>query len=287
MIVVDYINGNSPLSEAVRSIFMYMRLYYPWNRYSMWKLRNAVPIPQSMFIAREFFEANQTRIDYINSFLADEKSRDTFQKLVHMRQYYEPADIPQYNYFDQYFPRDIIHLEKNEVFVDGGGFTGDTLLKFRRLCPDYKKIVVFEPDQKNMIRMRKKCRNVNNLKIIEAGMSDVDGLGNFRQDSTGMYSHFVQEETGLAIPLMRMDDLSECSDATFIKMDIEGAEMSALRGSAKTIKRNKPKLAICIYHSNEDMLQIAEYIHELVPEYRIFMRAHNMGIAENVLYATI
>lgn len=287
MTIVDYINGNSPLSEAARSIFMYMRLYYPWNRYSMWKQRNETPVPQNMINAREFFEANRSRIEYINSFLADEKSRDTFRKLVHMRQYYELADIPRYNYFDQYFPSDIIHFEKNEVFVDGGGFTGDTLLKFRRLCPDYKKIVVFEPDRKNIFRMKKKCRNVRNLQIIEAGMSDVDGGGNFKQDTTGMYSQFVCEDTGLTIPLMRMDSLSECCDATFIKMDIEGFEMSALRGGAEIIKKQKPKLAICIYHSNEDMLQIAEYIHELVPEYKIYMRAHNMGIAENVLYATI
>ena len=70
-------------------------------------------------------------------------------------------------------------------------------------------------------------------------------------------------------------------------MDIEGSELSALKGAEDTIKKNKPKLAICIYHSNEDMLRIAEYVHEIVPEYKIFMRAHNMGIAENVLYATL
>lgn len=287
MTIIDYINGNSPLSEMLRSVFMHMRLYYPWNRYSMWKHRHEKEISQSMIEARKFFEANRSRIDYINSFLADEKSRDTFRKLIHMRQYYESSDIPQYNYFDQYFPRDIIRFDVNEVFIDGGGFTGDTLLKFRKLCPNYKRIVTFEPDQKNVLCMKKKCRNVRNLRIIEAGMSDVDGGGSFKQDSTGMYSQFVKENTGLTIPLMRMDSLSECKDATFIKMDIEGAEMDALRGGEDIIKTCKPKLAICIYHSNEDMLRIAEYIHKLVPEYKIYMRAHNMGIAETVLYATL
>ncbi len=287
MTVVDYINGNSPLSETARSVFMHMRLYYPWNRYSMWKQRKEKVVPKSMIEAREFFEANQLRIDYISSFLADEKSRDTFHKLIHMRQYYETSDIPQYNYFDQYFPRDIICFDENEVFVDGGGFTGDTLLKFRKLCPNYKKIITFEPDQKNILYMKKKCRNVRDLKIIEAGMSDIDGGGSFRQDATGMYSSFVQENTGLTIPLVKMDSLNECKDATFIKMDIEGFEMNALRGGKEIIKTRKPKLAICIYHSNEDMLRIAEYVHELVPEYKIYMRAHNMGIAENVLYAIV
>lgn len=167
------------------------------------------------------------------------------------------------------------------------GGTGDTLLKFRKLCPNYKKIVTFEPDQNNIYYMKKRCQYVKNLKIIQAGMSDIDGKEHFKQDSTGMYSSFVHEDTGLMMPIMKMDSLSECKDATFVKMDIEGAEMAALRGGQELIKTRKPKLAICIYHSNEDMLRIAEYIHNLVPEYKIYMRAHNMGIAENVLYATI
>ena len=72
---------------------------------------------------------------------------------------------------------------------------------------------------------------------------------------------------------------------SFIKMDIEGSEMDALKGAKETIQKNHPKLAICIYHSNEDMLRIPEFIHELVPEYELYIRAHTMGIAETVLYA--
>lgn len=168
-----------------------------------------------------------------------------------------------------------------------GAFTGDSFMKFIKHCPNYKRIVAFEPDKRNISRLRTKCKNVENLVIIERGMSDITGNGNFSPNVTGMYSQFVEEATGIVVPLVKIDDVQECADATFIKMDIEGAEMAALKGAEKTIKRNKPKLAICIYHSNEDMLRIAEYVHEIVPEYRIFMRAHNMGIAENVLYAVM
>lgn len=68
-------------------------------------------------------------------------------------------------------------------------------------------------------------------------------------------------------------------------MDIEGAESSALKGSEEIIKRNHPKLAICLYHSNADMIDIPEYVHNLVPEYSLFVSTHTMGIAETVLYA--
>ena len=284
--IVDFLNGNSKCSEMTRIVFYKFRLYYPWNLYSMWKMRTANPVPKAMLEARVFFNANIDRVNNIRSILADELSKNTFDKLIHMRQYYSKGDIPQYNYFNQYFPEDIISLS-NEVFVDGGAFTGDTLLKFAKLCPNYKRIIAFEPDKSNITKLKNKIIGKRDIYVVEAGMADRTGTANFVSESTGMYSFFSDEDTGCSVPVVRIDEVPECRNATFIKMDIEGAEMSALKGAEKTIKENKPKLAICIYHSNEDMIRIAEYIHDLVPEYKIYMRAHNMGIAENVLYAVV
>ena len=70
-------------------------------------------------------------------------------------------------------------------------------------------------------------------------------------------------------------------------MDIEGAEMSALQGASEVIRKNRPKLTICIYHSDEDLFRIAEYVHELVPEYKLYIRHHSKSDVETVLYAVI
>jgi glycosyltransferase involved in cell wall biosynthesis len=88
--------------------------------------------------------------------------------------------------------------------------------------------------------------------------------------------------------LEAIDNCPECADITFIKMDIEGAELQALIGAECTIIRNKPKLAICIYHSDEDMLRLAQWIHEKVPEYKLFVRQNcNYFWAATVLYAKV
>ena len=54
------------------------------------------------------------------------------------------------------------------------------------------------------------------------------------------------------VPTIRIDSLAKGGTVSMIKMDIEGAEYDALRGAAGTIKRDKPLLAICVYHKRGD-----------------------------------
>lgn len=68
-------------------------------------------------------------------------------------------------------------------------------------------------------------------------------------------------------------------------MDIEGSELKALKGAEKTIRENKPRLAICIYHKRMDLIEIAAYLLKLVPEYRFYIRHYWSNMWETVLYA--
>ena len=72
-----------------------------------------------------------------------------------------------------------------------------------------------------------------------------------------------------------------------IKMDIEGAEYEALLGAEKTIKTNKPGLAISIYHNAMDYYRIAELILHFVPDYNLSIRHHKTRHVDTVLYAWV
>mgnify|MGYP002517000463 FL=1 len=74
---------------------------------------------------------------------------------------------------------------------------------------------------------------------------------------------------------------------TFIKMDIEGAEMEALEGAKRTIKKNRPKLAISIYHKEDDLWEIPYYVLSRYPWSKIYMRHYSLTTNETVLYATV
>ncbi|MDR2651595.1 MAG: hypothetical protein LBC68_04690, partial [Prevotellaceae bacterium] len=64
-----------------------------------------------------------------------------------------------------------------------------------------------------------------------------------------------------------------------------GAELKALYGAEKTIKKYKPKLAICVYHRKEDLITIPQYIKLLRDDYCLFLRHYSDFFAETVLYA--
>ena len=72
---------------------------------------------------------------------------------------------------------------------------------------------------------------------------------------------------------------------TYMKMDIEGSELRALHGAQEQISRNYPSLAISVYHKTEDILDIWNYLRDITPDYRFYIRHHSPCWDDTVLYA--
>lgn len=71
----------------------------------------------------------------------------------------------------------------------------------------------------------------------------------------------------------------------FIKLDIEGAELSALRGAEQALRRFRPKLAVALYHDLKDFALIPEYLNGLNLGYRFFLDHFTIHAEETVLFA--
>jgi hypothetical protein len=102
-------------------------------------------------------------------------------------------------------------------------------------------------------------------------------------DSKGSASHISQTESKITIHTDTIDSLIQ-SKVDYIKMDIEGAEVPALKGARKTIAMYKPILAICIYHNQSDFVEIPELILSYNPNYSIYVRHYTQGVFETVMY---
>ncbi len=255
------------------------------KRLVLFKMAKETKLPtDEMLRSKAFFVENAQRVNNILSWLADEESKETYRKAIEFRITHDIKRAPKiYNTKEQYFDKNIIKSE-NDVFVDCGAFIGDTVDCFIDFCKsNYKSIISFEPDNFNYKELCNK--NVNNMTVFKAGVWDKSTRLSFISNGSGSRIVESTDNNDNAIEVLAIDEVAECKEATFIKMDIEGAEKKALMGARQTIIRNKPKLAICIYHSDEDMIEIAEYLHSLVPDYRLYIRHYFYEPIETVLYA--
>lgn len=187
------------------------------------------------------------------------------------------------NIENQYFD-DLVTFSDDEVFVDGGCFDLETAEFLMKKCKP-KRIYAFEPDESNLKIITDKIEKngYKNIEIMKVGLWKENDKLFF--NSSADCSHIVGEGD-TCIDVVAMDKVIN-EKVTFIKMDIEGAELKALMGAKNIIKRDRPKLAICIYHKPEDITEIPAYIKSLVPEYHFYIRHHSFTNCETVLYAIL
>lgn len=235
----------------------------------------------AMLLSRQYFKEHEEQIKNILELLADEESKVCYRKAINYRYTHDMKRAPKYTK-NIYFPDDIIHLSDNEVFIDAGAFVGDTTRVFyKKTHGKYKRIVAFEPDTYNFCMLSK----LKYHDVIKNNMGLWNDDCELHFTNGGGCGSRMSEDAGSSVKVKRLDDIAECQDATYIKMDIEGSEIRALMGAENLIRRNRPKLAICLYHSDEDMIHIIEYIHKIEPDYRIYVRHHSIQAAETVMYA--
>ena len=230
-------------------------------------------------------------LDYTDANLADQESRD----IIHNRcktfltgdlSYIDKNEINSHSYFSQ----DFYPISSDEVLFDCGAFTGDTIEDFVTFTnKKYKKIVAFEPDEKNVKRLNAFINNkIENVVVIQKATGDKNGKVAFLNNGN-MFSKTVDVKDSsdeLSVDIVRLDNYIDYHP-TLIKMDIEGAELDSLIGATQIIKTLKPKLAICIYHMPFDFYEIPKFLKSLVPEYKFKVRQHESGFCETVLYAYI
>ena len=184
--------------------------------------------------------------------------------------------------YTQYFDGDILAPDEHEVFIDGGSLDGGDSVSFINWCNGkYDAVYAFEPDEGNLDKMYAIADRYSSVHICPAGLWNGDGELRF---SSGMGENCSVSEGGnTVIRVSSIDNTLMGKPVTYIKLDIEGSEMEALKGAEETIRQYKPRLAVCVYHKPEDIIEIPKKI--LNPGYKFWMRHYSYLHTETVLYA--
>jgi FkbM family methyltransferase len=256
---------------------------------------------------RRYYKIHKQDIADLKSLMADSKSVGTLDYVVKYRttrnkKYltesaecfyltytFQNGKTMQYS-ASQYFP-EFLPLSENEVFVDVGSFNGDTIISFlHHTRRKFKKIIAFEAITENFAELQNNIMNAD----VDSNKIAVHNVGLYSEAKECFFtnngsSSSISKKGDTAVKLVSLDKYlpeKERAQITFIKMDIEGAERDALYGMEETIRKYKPKLAICIYHLPDDWWIIPSYIHKINPDYKLYVRQHEVNFdSETVLYA--
>jgi len=184
-----------------------------------------------------------------------------------------------------YFPLELCPLTDQEVFVDCGAYDGDSLRSFLdQPKKSFHRIYSFEPDPSNFEKLEKDVSLRPERESITLHRAAVGSRTGTVQFSAGgnESSHIGEGET---VNLVTLDQVLSGTRPTYVKMDIEGAELDALNGARKIIQQHSPVIAVCTYHLQNHLWKIPLLIQSINPHYSFFLHPHLVEGWDLVCYA--
>lgn len=241
-----------------------------------------VPVAGDGLFDSDYISDHEFEIMQLKPLLADDLSRDTLDLIMRYR-ITGDLDILKKSESPKSEAIEMLNIGLNETYVDCGAYNGDTVEEFLRFTgKQFNRIYAVEPDRRNFAKLRRRLYYISaNLLIAKnaaAWSSDTKLIFN---NKAGRGSAMLTEITennytgrGIETDAITVDTLLIGERASLIKYDVEGSEREALLGSAETIRKYKPRLVVSLYHRVGDIIELPLLIHELNPNYRMFLRHH-------------
>jgi FkbM family methyltransferase len=168
-----------------------------------------------------------------------------------------------------------VNLKGKDV-LDCGAFTGDSALTYSEYHP--RTIHAFEPDAGTFEKLKQTVgwnHREDVIVPVNLATGDAEGTIDFFGGCGGSSSTIsINGANHYTVRCTTIDNYVRANklNVGLIKMDIEGAEYSAIMGGIETIKSQKPILIISIYHTPKDFFEIKPYLESLDIGYEFMIR---------------
>lgn len=180
-------------------------------------------------------------------------------------------------------------LKKELIILDVGAYRGNSIFSFKENFSN-PYVYSFEPSKKNFNILRENCKRFSNYEIFNLGVSDINGIKKFNNNSWSETSSFIDlndkgsknyfdnrfkylgkniTESTSNIETITIDlflEKQNLDKVNILKIDTQGHEKNVLKGAQKSLKKNKIEsimieIILDDYYKNQiHILDIEEYI---------------------------
>jgi FkbM family methyltransferase len=224
----------------------------------------------------------------------DDYSVQTLYSVLNFHLSCDPSHYRQIErpYSSLYFNSGLLRFDEREKMVDCGASVGESLSGLIDVTKGrFERSWMIEPDRINIVTLQgilDRCVGTGlegKVTLHGYGVGEAPGRAPFKHE--GGHAGFItpgdDADPADYIEIRAVDEIIDDAP-TFIKMDIEGAELGALKGARRAIAASRPKLAISAYHRATDLLDLTDYVLSLVPDYRVGLRHHTSERWDTCLY---
>lgn len=235
-----------------------------------------IPCPPGEIFDSAFYEKNKENIFSARALFEDEKSVYIYENIIQYKltgklsylraAVSEPSDV--WN--------SLIFPEKYKSYLDLGAFRGDSAQEFIRRGFS-GEITAVEPDRRSFKKLEEYFfANRINAKLFNSAAWSHSETLTFSDRGSRSSSAFSgggnQGGKLISVKADSPDNMLGGACVDYIKYDVEGAELQALRGSRGTIAKYKPDLCVSAYHRSEDIFLIPMLLASYEKSYKLYMR---------------
>ena len=289
IVLLSFASSRPEVLETIRRVASACEMYIP-----------DVPVCGTDLFNTEFYESHLQEIDAARALFADEESRRVYDGIIQYKLTgrMDVLRATESDPADAY--RNILHAEEFLTAADLGAYNGDSIRDLRQYAPHLRDVIAFEPDRRNFRKLTeyatalREAGDTLTVHPVQAGAwshtatltfhgsgNRNAGLADTPAEATGNILPSTADNPYFGktaeVPVTSLDTVCEGSlgchtHLDYIKYDVEGAETEALLGSRTIIERDTPALLVSAYHRSHDLFRLPLLVHELNPDYRLYLR---------------
>jgi FkbM family methyltransferase len=168
-------------------------------------------------------------------------------------------------------------------------------VRFLSFLPSEGGLFGFEPQYETYLQSphARVLEQARNVRIYPQALWKEDGTVWFQEklhnrDGSRVIPAAESDAHARKVPAVTIDSFMREQKITkldFLKLDIEGSEHEVLTGGRNTLSRDRPQLAVCIYHKKEDLFGIPLYLRDMLKDYVYRIGHYTCSFWDTVWYA--